>query len=112
MHYLVASYQGQAETKVSAKLFLPRFANETVYVGLSYYGPAMGENEYLSFFLACVVEIPSYLLCWAIMDFCGRRWLLGVSMILGGICSVATVLMPQGKARLAATSWQLVAEKT
>ncbi|XP_050687344.1 carcinine transporter-like [Eriocheir sinensis] len=71
------------------------FANETVYVGLSYYGPAMGENEYLSFFLACAVEVPSYLLCWIVMDRWGRRWILGVGMIVGGIFSICTVLMPE-----------------
>ncbi|XP_037785956.1 carcinine transporter-like [Penaeus monodon] len=71
------------------------FANETVYVGLSYYGPAMGDDEYLSFFLACAVEVPSYLLCWIVMDRWGRRWILGVGMILGGIFSICTVLMPE-----------------
>lgn len=76
-----------------------RFANETVYVGLSYYGPAMGEDEYLSFFLACAVEVPSYLLCWVVMDRWGRRWILGVGMIVGGIFSICTVLMPEGEWR-------------
>lgn len=56
----------------------------------------MGENEYLSFFLSCVVEVPSYLLCWAVMDRWGRRWILGVGMIVGGVAAVATVLTPQG----------------
>ncbi|XP_063863454.1 carcinine transporter-like [Scylla paramamosain] len=72
------------------------FANETVYVGLSYYGPAMGEDEYLSFFLACAVEVPSYLMCWVVMDRWGRRWILGMGMIVGGIFSICTVLMPEG----------------
>ncbi|XP_071515352.1 LOW QUALITY PROTEIN: carcinine transporter-like [Panulirus ornatus] len=72
------------------------FANETVYVGLSYYGPVMGDNEYLSFFLSCAVEVPSYLLCWIVMDRWGRRWILGVGMIIGGVFSICTVLMPEG----------------
>lgn len=58
------------------------FANETVYLGLSYYGPSLGENEYLSFFLSSVVEIPSYLACWLVMDRWGRRWPLCLLMIL------------------------------
>ncbi|CAG0879578.1 unnamed protein product [Cyprideis torosa] len=70
------------------------FANATVYVGLSYYGPAMGDNEYMSFFLSCVVEVPSYLLCWFLMEQWGRRWPMCIAMILGGACSLATVLMP------------------
>lgn len=59
------------------------FANETVYLGLSYYGPSLGTNQYVSFFLSAVVEIPSYLCCWYFMDTWGRRWPLSLSMILG-----------------------------
>lgn len=73
------------------------FATEMVYVGLSYYGPALGQDQYLSFTLSCAVEIPSYLLCWVIMDKWGRRWPLSLSMIISGICCVATVLLPEGK---------------
>lgn len=63
------------------------FANETVYLGLSYYGPALGSNQYVSFFLSAVVEIPSYLICWYLMDSWGRRWPLSLSMILGYVGS-------------------------
>ena len=76
--------------------FVSRIANETVYVGLSYYGPVMGDDEYISFFLSCVVEVPSYLLCWIVMDRWGRRWILGIGMIVGGIFAVCTVMMPEG----------------
>uniref|UniRef100_A0A1B0BDQ4 Major facilitator superfamily (MFS) profile domain-containing protein n=1 Tax=Glossina palpalis gambiensis TaxID=67801 RepID=A0A1B0BDQ4_9MUSC len=70
------------------------FANETVYLGLSYYGPSLGSNQYLSFFLSAVVEIPSYLVCWFLMDCWGRRWPLSLSMILGGLACVITVMVP------------------
>ena len=59
-----------------------RFANNTVYVGLSYYGPVMGSDEYFSFFLSGLVEIPGYLLCWAVMDRWGRRWPLCLVLII------------------------------
>lgn len=59
------------------------FANETVYLGLSYYGPSLGSNQYVSFFLSAVVELPSYLCCWYFMDTWGRRWPLSLAMILG-----------------------------
>lgn len=71
------------------------FASNTVYVGLSYYGPAMGNDEYLSFFLSGLVEIPGYLFCWAVMDRWGRRWPLCMLMVVGGLFCVATVLMPE-----------------
>uniref|UniRef100_A0A1A9VI56 Major facilitator superfamily (MFS) profile domain-containing protein n=1 Tax=Glossina austeni TaxID=7395 RepID=A0A1A9VI56_GLOAU len=66
----------------------------TVYLGLSYYGPSLGSNQYLSFFLSAVVEIPSYLVCWFLMDCWGRRWPLSLSMILGGLACVITVMVP------------------
>lgn len=73
------------------------FANETVYVGLSYYGPSLGSNEYLSFLLSAVVEIPSYLFCWIIMDRWGRRWPLSICMVISGVCCIITVLIPNGR---------------
>nr|CAD7440992.1 unnamed protein product [Timema bartmani] len=70
------------------------FANETVYVGLSYYGPSLGSDQYLSFLLSALVEIPSYLACWVIMDRWGRRWPLCIAMILSGVSCIVTVLLP------------------
>lgn len=73
------------------------FASEMVYVGLSYYGPSLGSNQYLSFLLSSAVEIPSYLVCWMVMDTWGRRWPLAMSMISSGILCAITVLLPEGK---------------
>ena len=73
-----------------------RFANEMVYVGLSYYGPALGSDQYVSFLLSALVEIPSYLLCWVVMDRWGRRWPLCVCMILSGVSCIVTVLLSEG----------------
>lgn len=71
-------------------------ASEMVYVGLSYYGPAMGDNQYMSFFLSSAVEIPSYIVCWFVMDRIGRRWPLCLSMVIGGILCIITILLPEG----------------
>ncbi|KAJ2953689.1 hypothetical protein O0L34_g1306 [Tuta absoluta] len=69
-------------------------ASEMVYVGLSYYGPAIGDNQYMSFFLSSAVEIPSYVVCWLLMDKVGRRWPLCLSMVISGIFCIVTVLLP------------------
>lgn len=74
-----------------------RFANDMVYIGLSYYGPALGENPYLSFLLSSVVEVPSSLVCWLLMDRWGRRWPLCLAMTLSGISCIITVTLPPGK---------------
>nr|CAH7749257.1 unnamed protein product [Callosobruchus chinensis] len=70
------------------------FANETVYVGLSYYGPSLGSNEYLSFLLSSAVEVPTYLACLLVMDKWGRRWPICTCMLLCGFCCIATVWIP------------------
>jgi MFS family permease len=74
-----------------------RVVNETVYVGLSYYGPSIGSDAYLSFFLSTLVEIPGYVLCLLLMDRWGRRLLLCVCMIISGISAMSTALMDEGQ---------------
>ncbi|XP_008178363.1 carcinine transporter [Acyrthosiphon pisum] len=70
------------------------FANDMVYIGLSYYGPSLGQNQYLSFLLSSVVEVPSCLVCWLLMDRWGRRWPLCLAMTLSGISCIVTVTLP------------------
>ena len=65
-------------------------------VCLAYYGLALNSGDiggdlFLNFFLQAVIELPATLLVYLLLDRVGRKPLLSLSMILGGIGCIATI---------------------
>ncbi|CAK9794714.1 Carcinine transporter [Anthophora quadrimaculata] len=73
-------------------------ANAVVYNGLSYNATNLGVSDYLAFFIGGLVEIPSYVITWYAMDRLGRRWVLCLTMLLGGVACVSCMFVPEADA--------------
>ncbi|XP_076629444.1 organic cation transporter 1 [Colletes latitarsis] len=83
---------------IRKKFFILAFdwvANAVVYNGLSYNTTNLGVSDYLAFFIGGLVEIPSYVITWYAMDRLGRRWVLCLTMLLGGVACVSCMFVPE-----------------
>ncbi|KDR23392.1 Organic cation transporter protein [Zootermopsis nevadensis] len=71
------------------------FANSLVYYGLSLNTGKLFGNPYLVLFIVGLVEYPSYIMIVLLMDRLGRRSLLSVLLLLGGLSCIIAVYIPQ-----------------
>ncbi|XP_077977749.1 organic cation transporter protein-like [Glandiceps talaboti] len=76
--------------KRSLNVYFNWFCNSMVYYGLSLNTDGLAKNAYISFFVSGAVEIPAYILCYFLLDRTGRRPLLFVFMLIGGVVLIIT----------------------
>ncbi|XP_022254186.1 carcinine transporter-like [Limulus polyphemus] len=70
-------------------------ANSMAYYGLQINVTNLYGNEFLNFFLLGIVELPSYFLCWYLMERCGRRWTNVGLMFLAALSILIPTAFPQ-----------------
>ncbi|XP_075163047.1 SLC22A family member [Haematobia irritans] len=72
--------------------------NVLVYFGLSLNSVLLDGDKYNNFIYIALVEIPGFLLPLVIMDRFGRRYSMFGTMLISGLCCLATVFIPQDAA--------------
>ena len=71
------------------------FVNNLAYYGLSLSTPILAGNLYFNFFLSGLVEIPATLLVMTGISFVGRRILLCLFFVSGGLALGAIAFLPE-----------------
>lgn len=76
------------------------FCVYSVYNGLNFFVPHLGSEEHISFLLASLVELPSYLVLYLTLNRFGRRPVLLLSMVLGGAFCILCSVVPENNDHL------------
>ena len=72
------------------------FVNNLAYYGLSLSTPSLDGDPYLNFFLSGLVEMPATVVVLAAICFVGRRILMSVFFVVGGVALGAIAFLPEG----------------
>lgn len=71
----------------------------------------VGGDEIFNFFLAGACELPTYIFLWPCLSYFGRRWILCISLIVGGVACLATFLVAHGEISFMNLFWSLTRAK-
>lgn len=68
-----------------------------VYYGLVLGTGDLGGSPYTNFLISAAVEVPAYIVCLLVLQWCGRRFPLAGSQALAGIALLCIMIVPHGK---------------
>ncbi|CAG0906124.1 unnamed protein product, partial [Cyprideis torosa] len=83
--------------KKTLLIILIWFANQNVYIGLTYCGPQIGSTLYIGFFLSSAIELVAYVPSLYAMDHFGRRFPMVGLQIVGGFFALLTMVLPESQ---------------
>ncbi|XP_013408963.1 organic cation transporter protein-like, partial [Lingula anatina] len=81
--------------KVTLNLAFLWLVNSLVYFGLSYGTQDLGGSLFLNFALMGLADIPGQFLALFILDTIGRRKILLIFMVIGGLACIIAMLIPK-----------------
>ncbi|XP_059608654.1 organic cation transporter protein-like [Phlebotomus argentipes] len=67
--------------------------NTFVYYGLVINSASFGDDIHTSFILGCLIEIPSFIVSYLVLDRIGRRWTLCSSFLVSGIACLSVIFI-------------------
>lgn len=68
--------------------------NAFVSYGISLTSTSLAGDKYINFCVIALAGVPAMLICYFLMEFCGRRWTLFSSLSIGGASIVLSKLLP------------------
>lgn len=68
-------------------------ANAFISYGISLTSVSLAGDKYINFIVIAMAGIPAMLICYIMMEKCGRRWTLCSSLIIGGASIVASKII-------------------
>ncbi|KAI1294792.1 Organic cation transporter protein [Halotydeus destructor] len=75
-------------------LFFTWLVNAMVYYSLSLQSGSISSDPFYSYFLLAAIELPAYVIVTLAIEKYGRRLVLSVFMVLGGLACVAPLIVP------------------
>lgn len=68
--------------------------NAFVSYGISLTSISLAGDIYINFIVIAIAGIPAMLICYILMETCGRRWTQCSALIISGVCIVGSKLLP------------------